>query len=57
MTERKEKNYFVIEYSRYNFRIVNQKPLKTWEEANILRCECYARCPEGRFVVKSEDDD
>lgn len=57
MEKRKEKSYFVIEYSRYNFRIVNQKPLKTWEEANLLKCECYARCPEGRFVVKSEDDD
>ena len=58
---RDERTYFVIQYCQFgdsdSFRIVNHKPLRTWEDANILRCECLANNPDGRFVIKDDDDD
>lgn len=54
-----KKTYFVIQYYNFDdcFRIVNEKPFKTLEEANIFRCECLAENPEGRYVIKADDED
>lgn len=52
-------NYYVIEYSQWgdDYRIVNQKPFETLEEAENLQRQCYVNRPEGRFVIKSDEDE
>lgn len=56
-----ERTYFVIQYCQFgdsdSFRIVNHKPLKTWEEAKNLQNECFAANPDGRYVIKADDED
>lgn len=56
-----ERTYFVIQYCQFgdsdSFRIVNHKPLKTWEDAKNLQNECLAGNPDGRYVIKADDED